>query len=151
MVEQLELFPKFKLGQTIYVEGNAAIIELVTRINENYYQNNYVYDIRFVNGTLIQKVPEGMLKGELVNYSTFTQEYSDPAVFEKDVTKQNHYTQFKIQPAVFIGENNLGYFEGNIIKYVCRYKKKNGIEDLKKARHYLDMLISKVETGETKV
>lgn len=69
----------------------------------------------------------------------------------KDITKQDHYTQFKIQPAVFIGENNIGYFEGNVIKYVCRYQKKNGIEDLKKARHYLDMLISKLETGEVKV
>lgn len=75
-------------------------------------------------------------------------QYSETA---KDVTKQSHYTQFKIQPAVFIGENNIGYFEGNVIKYVCRYQKKNGIEDLKKAKHYLEMLISKVETGEVKV
>lgn len=70
---------------------------------------------------------------------------------EIDVKHQAHYEQFKIQPAVFIGENNIGYFEGNVIKYVCRYQKKNGIEDLKKAKHYLEMLISKVETGEVKV
>lgn len=68
-----------------------------------------------------------------------------------DITKQPHYTQFKIQPAVFIGENKLGYFEGNVVKYVCRYKQKNGLEDLKKARHYLDMLISQVETGKVVV
>lgn len=70
---------------------------------------------------------------------------------KQSVKTQSHYTQFKIQPAVFIAANNLGYFEGNIIKYVCRYNLKNGIEDLKKASHYLEMLIEKVETGEVKL
>jgi hypothetical protein len=53
----------------------------------------------------------------------------------------NHYKSFKIQPVEFIHINGLGYIAGNIIKYVCRYKVKNGIEDLRKARHYIDMLI----------
>lgn len=52
-----------------------------------------------------------------------------------------HYKSFKIQPIEFIHINKLGYIVGNIIKYVCRYKIKNGIEDLRKARHYIDMLI----------
>lgn len=52
-----------------------------------------------------------------------------------------HYKTNKIQPWDFIAANNLGYFEGNIIKYVSRWKEKNGIEDLRKARHYLDKLI----------
>lgn len=67
---------------------------------------------------------------------------------DKDVRQQKHYTQFKIQPVVFITKNNLGYLEGNVIKYVCRYNLKNGVEDLEKAKHYLDMLIQKVKTGE---
>ena len=53
----------------------------------------------------------------------------------------NHYKSLKIQPVEFIHINGLGYIAGNIIKYVCRYKVKNGIEDLRKARHYIDMLI----------
>ncbi|OBX10404.1 hypothetical protein QV09_05485 [Gallibacterium salpingitidis] len=53
----------------------------------------------------------------------------------------DHYKNLKIQPVVFITENNIGYCEGNIIKYVCRYKHKNGLEDLMKARHYIDILI----------
>lgn len=53
----------------------------------------------------------------------------------------DHYSKMKIQPIDFITENGLGYIEGNIIKYVCRYKDKNGLEDLKKAQHYLQMLI----------
>ena len=65
----------------------------------------------------------------------------------KDVTQQTHYTQFRIQPLEFIGRNKLGFLEGNIIKYVCRYDLKNGLEDLKKARHYLDCLIEREEKG----
>jgi len=51
------------------------------------------------------------------------------------------YKNIVIQPVEFIERNNLGFCVGNIIKYVCRYKDKNGIEDLKKARHYIDLLI----------
>lgn len=57
----------------------------------------------------------------------------------------DHYSKMKIQPIDFITENGLGYIEGNIIKYVCRYKDKNGLEDLKKAQHYLQMLIEQEE------
>lgn len=53
----------------------------------------------------------------------------------------NHYKDFAIQPAEFIQKNGLRWCEGNVIKYVSRHRKKNGIEDLKKARHYLDLLI----------
>jgi len=56
-----------------------------------------------------------------------------------------HYKNKKIQPITFIMENDLGFCEGNIIKYVTRYKDKNGLEDLKKARHYIDFLIEKME------
>ena len=52
----------------------------------------------------------------------------------------SHY-QKKIQTWDYIAVNGLGYLEGNVIKYVSRYKEKNGVEDLKKARHYLDKLI----------
>ena len=51
-----------------------------------------------------------------------------------------HY-QKPIQPWDYITLNRLGYLEGNIIKYVTRYKEKNGLQDLQKAKHYLDKLI----------
>jgi hypothetical protein len=53
----------------------------------------------------------------------------------------NHYKDMKIQPVEYIIQNNIGYLEGNVIKYISRYKQKNGINDLRKARHYIDMLI----------
>jgi len=53
----------------------------------------------------------------------------------------NHYSKYVIQPTEFIHKNNIGFIEGNILKYIIRYKDKNGIEDLKKAKHYIDLLI----------
>ena len=53
----------------------------------------------------------------------------------------NHYKGMKIQPVEFIHANDISYLEGNVIKYVCRHRNKNKIEDLKKARHYIDLLI----------
>lgn len=53
----------------------------------------------------------------------------------------SHYKGKAIQPWDYIISNELGYLEGNVVKYVSRYKEKNGLEDLKKARHYLDKLI----------
>ena len=53
-----------------------------------------------------------------------------------------HY-QTKIQPIDFIYENQLGFIEGNVIKYVSRHREKNGAEDIKKAIHYLEILLEK--------
>jgi hypothetical protein len=52
-----------------------------------------------------------------------------------------HYKDKAIQPWDYVIANNLGYLEGNIVKYISRWKDKGGINDLKKARHYLDKLI----------
>lgn len=51
-----------------------------------------------------------------------------------------HY-QKAIQPWDYIAANGIGYFEGNVIKYVSRWRDKGGVADLEKARHYLDKLI----------
>lgn len=57
----------------------------------------------------------------------------------------NHYKDKAIQPWDYIVGNRLGYLEGNVVKYVSRWREKGGIDDLRKARHYLDKLIE-VET-----
>ncbi len=53
----------------------------------------------------------------------------------------NHYKQFQIEPWDAISDWNLGYLDGNAVKYLSRWRHKNGIEDLKKARHYIDKLL----------
>lgn len=56
-----------------------------------------------------------------------------------------HYKECTIEPIDFILANKLGFCEGNVVKYVSRWKNKNGLEDLKKAKQYIDFLIEEVE------
>jgi|TARA_R100000005_G_scaffold95484_1_gene77097 hypothetical protein len=51
----------------------------------------------------------------------------------------SHYVHFTIQPYEFIAKNDLTFFQGNVIKYVCRYRFKNGVEDLDKIIHYCEL------------
>lgn len=78
-------------------------------------------------GALNQYMP-----GEVLDLET-------PTANSKQISG-DHY-QIPIQPWDYIIQNDLGYLEGNIIKYVTRWKKKNGKDDLLKALHYLEKLI----------
>jgi len=59
----------------------------------------------------------------------------------------DHYMGMPIQPWDVIDANGLNYYEGNVLKYLLRHRAKNGVEDLKKARHYLDKLIENEESN----
>jgi len=52
-----------------------------------------------------------------------------------------HYKLLRIQPVEYIHANKLGYMEGNVIKYITRYKTKGQLADLEKAKHYIELLI----------
>ena len=56
----------------------------------------------------------------------------------------DHYQRLKIQPIDFILANEIPFCEANAIKYLCRWRHKNGIQDLEKARHYIDLLIESI-------
>lgn len=57
-----------------------------------------------------------------------------------------HYKNKGIQPVEYIMSNNLDFCEGNVVKYITRWRHKtNGLEDLQKARHYIDFLIERVK------
>lgn len=60
-----------------------------------------------------------------------------------------HYKLMKIQPWDFIVSNGLGFLEGSIIKYVARHRRKGGIDDLKKAKHFIEKLIEVEQSKET--
>ena len=65
---------------------------------------------------------------------------------ESSLEKQvggNHYSRYKIQPVDFIIANKLDWCESNVIKYITRWRNKNGVEDLRKAAHYIEMLIER--------
>ena len=55
----------------------------------------------------------------------------------------SHYKDMKIQPSKFINDNKLLFAEGNAIKYICRHAHKGEVQDLEKAKHYIDMIIER--------
>ena len=62
----------------------------------------------------------------------------------------SHYKKFVIQPYEFISKNNLSFFQGNVVKYVCRYQRKGGAEDIKKIMHYCQLELLKMKDMEKK-
>lgn len=77
------------------------------------------------------------LQGEL---ACVPDEPASDAVF-----RPAHYARWAIEPITFISANNLDFLTGNVIKYVMRHDAKNGLEDLRKAARYLEILIGHVE------
>jgi hypothetical protein len=53
----------------------------------------------------------------------------------------DHYCKLKIQPIEYIHANGIPFAEGSVIKYITRWRDKNGLADLQKARHFIDLLI----------
>jgi hypothetical protein len=58
----------------------------------------------------------------------------------------SHYKKYKIQPIEFIVKNNLDFCQGCVIKYVLRFKEKGGVQDLEKAKHYIELLIDSTKS-----
>ena len=86
---------------------------------------------------------------ELPATSTWKLE-SEPASNPRD--KQvggSHYKDLSIQPGDYIRKNNLGWYEGNAVKYITRHKVKGGKQDLEKAIHYLELAIEEYDNGHT--
>lgn len=54
----------------------------------------------------------------------------------------SHYKTMKIQPIEYITANNMGFIEGNIIKYITRHHAKNGADDVRKVIHYCELLLA---------
>ena len=59
----------------------------------------------------------------------------------KDQVGGDHYSKLKIQPAEYCHANAIPFIEGSVIKYVTRWRDKGGINDLRKAKHFIELLI----------
>ena len=69
---------------------------------------------------------------------------------EKPTDKQvggDHYKNCTIQPVVYIESNKLGFLMGNVVKYVTRYSVNSNVQDLEKAKHYIDLQLQLLEEG----
>ena len=74
---------------------------------------------------------------------------TDKSIFDSITPQERqiggtHYKNFRIQPYEFISKNNLSFFQGCVVKYVCRYLKKDKIKDLEKIIHYCELEIKKL-------
>ena len=82
-----------------------------------------------------------------VDGPTFTGKPARPSVLDTqhsalDVQQSGtHYKGCAIQPVEYIHANNLGFMEGNVIKYITRHKAKNGADDIRKVIHYCQLLL----------
>lgn len=68
------------------------------------------------------------------------------AIFPDNIDTPKHYAGYEIEPITFIMRNKMPYADGNVVKYVCRHRMKNGLEDIQKAIKYLKF-IAKQEYG----
>jgi hypothetical protein len=89
-----------------------------------------------INASNVKDVVIGL---EVLRVLVIKQERNMSTSLKKQVGG-SHYRQFPIQPIEFIVKNNLPFIEGNIIKYICRWQDKGGIEDLDKVIHYAELL-----------
>lgn len=100
-------------------------------------------------------VVEKMLKEQvdyLANYETVGVNGEEPHLIKPnsggyDSINPNHYNKYPIQPIDFIQANNLGFCEGNVIKYVLRAADKGGVEDIDKAMQYLQFIRDHMATN----
>ena len=58
-----------------------------------------------------------------------------------------HYKDLKIQPVEFITANKMPFLDGCVVKRMARHRNKNGAEDLRKAKHEIDLILE-LEYGE---
>ena len=69
---------------------------------------------------------------------------------DKQIGGSHYKDNFVIQPYEFISKNDLSFFQGNVVKYVCRYQRKGGAEDLKKIVHYCQLEMLKLSQQKKK-
>lgn len=85
------------------------------------------------------------LEDELKEHISTLKQQLNPngeVVWDKQVGG-SHYQNFTIQPAEFVNKNKLLFAEGNAIKYICRHQSKGKEQDIKKAIHYLEMILER--------
>lgn len=142
---------KFKEGDRCRVIGNiyahdfdVGDIVIIKQVNnDDYYAySRDPYDTWLITDEELEPATPMEIASTLTTKKA--DELTDP--FKQQVGG-DHYKSMAIQPVEFILANDLGFCEGNAIKYLCRYRQKGGVQDLEKARHYVDLLIDGYNKG----
>ena len=102
------------------------------------------------DGVIVDSTPSGEVLGAYTPLTPDMTEANDKKVNTTSANNRqvggDHYKKMKIQPwdlfgSIFNLDEQIGFYLGNVYKYLMRYDSKNGIEDLMKAKHYLEKLI----------
>ena len=131
-------------------------MERLTIVQQKANLEKYLLDVIGYTYKMVEEVQQtGLLDPALYPYppnKLSTNEYVDKITGRTlpDHISPQHYQQGNIQVLDFINDQKFTYLEGNIVKYICRYKAKNGLEDLEKAQYYLNALINEVFIADEK-
>lgn len=132
----------FKVGDIVHRTGRTdETQQRAGMVQGRHYRVNRVdpFGIR-VDGA------KGYFHPQYFTHSYKTTIYPAPPTKALDVQHGgNHYKKLKIQPVEYIMANGIPYMEGNVIKYISRWRDKGGMQDLKKAKHYIELLIENEE------
>lgn len=128
------------------------------KIHNIYREDNTVYArvtiLNYLASNHTTPVPVEPLCGEATPNKELREEDTEESAVEINSTPEyyselntqvggDHYAKCAIQPIDYIMANGPDYLQGNVIKYVTRYKNENGVEDLEKAAHYLRIMIER--------
>ena len=142
-----------------YLDDGTMVLgkRLTTTMDKKDNLRKYLLEVIGYTDKMVDEVQEtGLLDPALEPYpptKLSTNEYVDKITGRNlpDAVSPEHYQQGNIQVLDFITDQKFTYLEGNIVKYICRYKTKNGMEDLEKANYYLNELINLVFKQDDKI
>ena len=83
----------------------------------------------------------------IVNNEYYYEKQKEALEASSSNTNPGYYKRWKVEPITFCMENDLPFWLGSVIKYIMRYDQKNGIEDLRKAKKYIDFKIKELENA----
>lgn len=142
----------FKIGDVVYVnyadEWRIDFLGKYGRVVYNPNPSNGCVRVKFENDESVDLKPEWLLKSakpknmeeQAYNAASYIADEHEVNPMEIQVGG-DHYKKCKIQPVEYIHANGLDFFQGNIVKYITRFRDKGGKADLEKIKHYCDMLI----------
>jgi len=141
MAEFVSEFVKYKKGDGIRIRDEVGndLYNYLKKCSED----KFLYNAFFWSNT-----DKGFDFWEELNYEWLNILKNENVTINKeDKTNPKHYKSKQPEPIEVILSWGLDFLEGNVIKYLARYKDKNGVEDLLKARTYLDLLIEREENN----
>ena len=140
-IENPTLLPRVNMDLTLlinkHIENKTCIEDFNKLVIDENIRNKFT-------GIMICDIKKNDLQTYIQHVYTYLSIY-DIVEEEKNIWEKggSHYKNFEIQPSKFINKNKLQLAEGNVEKYVCRHKIKGKKEDIKKAMHYLQMILER--------